>query len=181
MTTLRRLTALVGIVALGTVGTLLILESSEVIGGRWRGEFAESLNDIAFPSWGLWASALLGVALAIVGIAMVAAQIAPPKKGLNSMHEVYKGRDGETRLRGRAAIGAVRYELAAIDGVVNVDARVANKRMTVELEIDDRANIADIENEARTRLGHEFWINLGLADFALNLLVAHHPKPPRVR
>lgn len=181
MMALRRLTALVGLVAVGACGVFLILESAEVTGARWRRELADALANVAFPSWGLWASALVGVGLAIAGIAMVAAQMASPKKGLRTMHEVYKGNDGDTRLRGRAAIRAVHHELQTIEGVVAVDARVAGKRMSVELLVDDRCNIADVENEVRGRVGHEFWINLGLADFALDLLVNHHPKPPRVR
>ena len=173
--------SLVAILSLGLLGTLLILESIEAIDGRWRRELADAVDTAAFPTWGLWALALLGAFLAIAGIAMIASLLAPQKKGLNTMHEVYKGDDGDTRLRGRAAISAVRHEVSAIEGVVEVDARVAKKQMTVEVQVDDRVNVAEVENEARERLGHEFWINLGLADFALNLLVTHHPKPPRVR
>ncbi len=181
MTLLRRASHAVGVVALGLVAVFLVLEVTDVVGDRWRQELADSFEEAAFPSWSLWASALVGAGLAIVGIMLVAAQLAPPKKGLSSMHEVYKGPDGDTRLRGRAAIRAARHELESIDGVVEVDARLDGKRMRVDLQIDDRADLLEIESAARERLGHEFWINLGLADFAVDLFVTHHPKPPRVR
>ncbi len=181
MTLLRRATLAVGVVALGFVAAFLILEVTDVVGNRWRRELADGFEEAAFPSWSLWVSGLVGAGLAIVGVMLVAAQIAPAKKGLSSMHEVYKGPDGDTRLRGRAAIRAARHEVASIDGVVEVDTRLDGKRMRIELQVDDRADLLKIEEEARTRLGHEFWINLGLADFTVDLYVTHHPKPPRVR
>lgn len=181
MTLLRRTSHAVGVVALGFVAVFLVLEVTDVVGNRWRRELADAFEEAAFPSWSLWVSGLVGAGLALVGVMLVAAQIAPPQKGLSSMHEVYKGSDGETRLRGRAAIRAARHELESIDGVVEVDGRLDGKRLRVDLEVDDRADLVEIENEARERLGHEFWINLGLADFAVDLFVTHHPKPPRVR
>ena len=181
MTTVRHVTHIVVVAALATIGVLLILESAEAIGGRWRRELATGVSDVAFPSWGLWASGLVGACLAVLGVILLAAQVAPRKKGLNTMHEVYKGSDGETRLRGRAAISAVRHEVASIDGVVDVDARLVRKQMHVEVQVDDRVNLTDMENEVRGRLDHGFWIDLGLADFALNLLITHHPTPPRAR
>lgn len=181
MTLLRRASQLVGVAALGLVAVFLVLEMTDVVGSRWRRELADGFEEAAFPSWNLWLSGLVGAGLAIVGVMLVAAQIAPPKKGLNSMHEVYKGPDGDTRLRGRAAIRAARHELESIEGVVDVDTRLDGKSMRVEVEVDDRADLLAIEEEARTRLDHEFWINLGLADFAVDLFVTHHPNPPRVR
>ncbi len=181
MTALRRATQLVGIAVIATVGVFLILEATEIISGEWRRDLGDLLDTALFPTWGLWLSGVVGAALAVVGVAMIAAQLAPPKKGLNTVHEVNSAHDGDTSIRGRAAIGAVRHELSGIDGIVDVDARIGRKTTHVTIEIDDRANLTDIENQARARLGHEFWINLGLADFGVNFLVVHHPKPPRVR
>ena len=102
------------------------------------------------------------------GVILTAGQLAPPKKGLSKIYEVHQGFDGETRIRGRAAIRAAFHEMEQIDGVVDVDGRIRAKRLHLNVEIDDRANLTDIENEARRRLDHEFWINLGLADFGIN-------------
>ncbi len=181
MIVLRRVSQLTGIAAVATIGVFLVLESTELIGGRWRQDLSDVIESAAFPSWGLWLSGVVGAALAVLGIATVAAQLAPPKKGLNTVHEVHRAHDGETSIRGRAAVAAARHELSTIEGVVAVDARISRKTMDVEIQIDDRANLTEVENAARDRLDHEFWINLGLADFAVNLLVTHHPKPPRVR
>jgi len=181
VTALRRTSQFVGWAAVTAVGVLLVLETTEVIGSQWRDELGDAISDVMFPTWPAWASALVGVGLAIMGVLVVAAQLAPPKKGLTKMHEVHSFGDGDTRIAGRAAIRAARHELESIDGVVATDARIAGKRMYVELKIDDRADLDAIETEARDRLGHEFWIDLGLADFAVNLLVTHHGKPPRVR
>jgi hypothetical protein len=167
--------------ALAAIAVFLILEVTDVVDGHWRAELADGIENVAFPSWNLWVSGLAGAALGVLGLALIGAQVAPPKKGSNKMHQVYRGHDGETSIRGRAAINAARHELEQIDGVVQVDARVHRKRMVVELKIDDRANVAAVEAEARERLDHEFWINLGLADLGLNILVTHHPRPPRVR
>lgn len=181
MTTLRRFTHLLGVAALAAVALLLMLEVTDVVGSRWRRSLADGIENGAEPAWPLWVSGLVGLALALAGMMMIAAQLAPARKGLNSMHEVYRGRDGDTRIRGRAAIRAARHELEGIDGVVDVAARVNGKTLHLELKIDDRADITDVETQARERLGTEFWINLGLADFAINILVTHHPRPPRVR
>ncbi len=181
MSALRRLAQITGLVALFALGTALILEATDIVGDKWRRELADIVADVTFPGWELWALTLAGVGAAVVGVMLVAAQLAPPKKGLQSMHEVYSGPDGDTRIRGRAAIAAARHEAGSIEGVVAVDARVKKKAMTVEIQIDDRADLALVETTVRERLGHEFWINLGLADFSVNLLVTHHPRPPRVR
>lgn len=181
MSTFRRFTQALGVVALALVGTLLILEATDVITGEWRGHLADGFDDAANPTWPLWASALTGFSGALVGITMVAAQFVPEKRGFRTMHHVQSDPDGETRLAGRAAIAAVRYEIARIEGVVEVTPTIRKKRMAVDVQVDDRANLIEIEHEARRILGHEFWIELGLADFALDLLVTHHPKPPRVR
>jgi hypothetical protein len=168
-------------VSLVAVGAALIAEAVGAIGGRWRDDIAEVVTEIGTPSWEPWISTILGAGLAVVGVGLVAAQFAPPKRGLRKVHEVYSGDDGETRIRGRAAIAAARHEIAAIDHVRAVDARIAAKTMTVEVQIDDEADLADVEAKVRDQLDHEFWINLGLADFAVNLLLTHHPRPPRVR
>lgn len=97
------------------------------------------------------------------------------------MHEVYEGPDGVTTVSGRAAIRAVSHELEEITGVAGVEARINGTQMHVDILVDDRADVAAIEAEARRRLDHGFWIGLGLADFALSLSVTHHPSPPRVR
>lgn len=181
MIVLRRVTHLLGMFVLAAISAMLILEVTDVTNGRWRREVADGISSTAFPTWPLWVSGLVGAGLAIVGILLVASQVAPPKKGLNNMYEVYRSSSGDTRIRGRAAIRAASHELEQIEGVVDVTGRVAGKTVHLELRVDDRSNLATIENEARARLDHEFWINLGLADFAVNLLVTHHPKPPRVR
>jgi len=167
--------------ATGAVGVLLVLEATGAVGGRWRHEISKAITRSTFPTLSLWIITLAGVGLAIVGVVMIAAQLAPPKRGLNKMHNVSKGSDGDTSLRGRAAVRAVRHELEKIEGVVDVDARVTARRVFVEMRVDDRADVSDIETLARDRLGYPFWIDLGLADFTFNLLVTHHPKPPRVR
>ncbi len=181
MTGLRRVSQAAAALACAALGTLLVLESTEVIGGRWRRELAAALDDLAFPTWDLWISAVAGAGLAVLGVMIVAAQLAPAKKGLNTMHEVYDGSDGTTTIRGRAAISAVRHQLTSIEGVVDVDASIGRRRMKIELRVDDRASIEAIETETRSRLDHGFWIDLGLADFTLDLLITHDRNPPRVR
>ncbi|MDZ7733913.1 MAG: hypothetical protein U5R31_13365 [Acidimicrobiia bacterium] len=181
MTLVRRVTQITFAVAVGALGAALVLEATEVVGPEWRDDLAAGLARVAFPGWAPWISTLAGLGAAILGVALIVAQLAPPKKGLRTMHEVYRGSDGDTRIRGRAAIAAARHEVAAIEGVVAVDATVANNTMTVDAQVDDRADVAMVEAAIRDRLDHEFWINLGLADFAVNLLITHHPRPPRVR
>lgn len=181
MTLLRRSTIMVGIAAAGAVGVLLVLEITGSIQSEWRHRLADAIETAAFPTWSLWISGLLGAGLALLGLTLVAAQLAPPRKGLTRVFEVYRAADGETRIRGRAAIRAARHEVETIEGVLGVDGRIRSKRLHVTLRVDDRVNLEHIENEARERLDHEFWINLGLADFGVNLLVTHHPNPPRTR
>ncbi|MCY3807108.1 MAG: hypothetical protein OXG91_11545 [bacterium] len=181
MTLLRRTASLGGIAAVGTVGLLLVLEITGTISSEWRNRLADFIDTAAFPTWSLWISGLVGGGLALLGLTLVVAQLAPPRKGLTRLFEVYRASDGETRIRGRAAIRAARHEVATIEGVLGADGRIRSKRLHLTLRIDDRVNLADVENEARERLDHEFWIDLGLADFGVNLLVTHHQNPPRTR
>ncbi len=181
MKLLRRAGQLVVAGSLGVLGVALVLEATDLAGPQWRYELADGVAQVAFPSWPPWVLAIAGLGLALASLAFAVAQLAPPKKGLRTMHEVYRGSDGDTRIRGRAAIAAARHEIAAIESVVAVEASVDGKKMTVEAQVDDRADVAAVEAAIRDRLGHEFWINLGLADFGLNVLITHHPHPPRVR
>ena len=181
MTLLRRTASLAGIAAAGAVGLLLVLEVTGTIGSEWRHRLGDAIDTAAFPTWSLWISGLVGAGVALVGLVLVVAQLAPARKGLTRTFEVYRAADGETRIRGRAAIHAARHEAETIEGVLGVDGRIRSKRLHLTLRIDDRVNLADVENEARERLNHEFWINLGLADFGVNLLITHHPNPPRTR
>lgn len=181
MTLLRRSATLVGIAAIGAVGLLLVLEITGTIDSEWRRRLADAIDAAAFPYWSLWISGLVGAGLALVGLTLVAALLAPQRRGLTRTFEVYRGGDGETRIRGRAAIRAARHEAETIEGVLGVDGRIRSKRLHLTLRIDDRISLADVENEARRRLDHEFWIDLGLADFGVNLLITHHPNPPRTR
>ena len=177
-----RSASLFGLAAiLAAIGVALIAEAVDVIGGAWRADVARVVTDIGAPTSDRWISALAGAGLAIAGIVLVVAHLAPPKKGRQRMHEVHSGPDGQTRIAGRAAIAAARHELLAIDGVAAVDARIRRAAMTVDVEVNDEADLEDVETEARRRLGHQFWIDLGLADFDVNLLFTHQARPPRVR
>lgn len=181
MTRLRTFSALVLAAAFATLGAALLAEATEATSGLWREDLADAFTDIAMPSWPDWVSALIGAALAVVGVAIIAAQFAPPKRGLNIMHEVSSGNDGSTQIRGRAAIAAARHEIERIEGVVDVAPTLTKKRMHVEIRVDDRADLQTVTEHAQSVLGTPFWIDLGLADFAVDILVVHHPNPPRVR
>lgn len=182
MTVLRRVSQMVAWAAIATVGVLLVLETTDVIGGQWRHDVAEAVAEVANPTWPEWASALIGLALAVLGVLLIAAQLAPPRRGLTRMLEVHSTDNGETIIRGRAALRAVRHIVSAIEGIIDVDARlIGEKKVQVEIKVDDRTDLEDLETHVRERLDSPFWIDLGLADLAVNLLITHHPRPPRVR
>lgn len=181
MTGLRRFGQAVGAAILTVVGTLLVLESTDVIGRQWRHDLASAIEDTVYPTWSLWLSALTGAALALLGITLVAAQLLPAGRGLSTVHEVSSGDDGTTRIRGRAAVSAVRHELTAIEGVVDVEARIGHQRLDLDVRVDDTVNLELVESEARRRLDHGFWIDLGLADFTVNFLFTYQRNPSRVR
>lgn len=88
---------------------------------------------------------------------------------------------GETNLTGRALISAIKHGVSDIDGVIDTGCSVRKKVATVELRVDDRCNLADVEAAVRSRLDHGFWIDLGLADMAVDISIVHHPRPPRVQ
>ena len=128
---------------------LLVLEITGAIGSEWRHRLGDAIDTAAFPTWSLWISGLVGAGVALVGLVLVVAQLAPARKGLTRTFEVYRAADGETRIRGRAAIHAARHEAETIEGVLGVDGRIRSKRLHLTLRIDDRINLADVENEAR--------------------------------
>ncbi|MGI8795538.1 MAG: DUF6286 domain-containing protein [Acidimicrobiia bacterium] len=173
MTALRRAGQVVGILVVVALGVVLVLEATDVIRATWRRQIADGFDDAALPEVADWAIGLVGAGLALLGVMLVLAQLTPAKRGLRKMHEVHHTDDGDTHIRGRAVIHAVRHVLEGIDGVVAVDARWTGKRVNVELRVDDVANVAAVEAQAREELGHGFWINLGLADVGFNLLMVH--------
>ncbi|MCA1705970.1 MAG: alkaline shock response membrane anchor protein AmaP [Actinobacteria bacterium] len=178
MTALRRAGQVVGILVIMALGTVLMLEGTDVIGATWRREIADGFDDGALPELADWATALVGAGLALTGVLLLLAQLMPPKRGVRKMHEVHHTDDGDTHIRGRAVIHAVRHVLEEIDGVAAVDARWAGKRVNAEVQVDDSANVAAVEGQARAALGHGFWINLGLADVGFNLLMTHKAARP---
>ncbi len=177
----RATTALVLAAASIAVGLALVAEAADATSGAWRDQVADAFDEVVTPTWPGWASAIVGIVLAVLGVAIVAAHIAPPKRGLNIMHEVSSGTDGLTHVRGRAAIAAARYEVEKIEGVVDAAPTLDKKRMRIEIRVDDRADLELVTTEAQGLLGTPFWIDLGLADFAIDIVVVHHPNPPRVR
>ena len=178
---LRRTAQLAAICALATVAALLILEVVGVIGQGWRLDLAATIEQVAAPSWPAWLSAVMGLGLAALGLSMVLSQLIPAKTGASTLHEVHRGEDGVTRIRGRAAIAAVRHQLEQVDGIDSVEARLRGRAVHVELIVDDGTDVGEVERQARERLDHGFWIELGLADLAVNLLITHDPAPPKVR
>jgi hypothetical protein len=181
MRIIRRTTAVLAAFAIAAIGIALAGETIGRWSGRWRDDLAQALHDIAAPTWPAWQSALLGSALAIAAIVLIAAEFTRPPKGTRIMHPVHNTHNGATHISGRAAIRAACKQVESLDGVVDVDATITKSEMTLTARLDDRADIEAVEASIRERLGHEFWINLGLADLSLNLLLTHHPKPPRVR
>jgi hypothetical protein len=182
MTLLRRTTQLALIAAVVAVGTFLILEVTDVIGNRWRTDLADGIRNVFAPSIASWELALLGAATAVIGITAIAAQLAPSPKGTARMLEVTHNDDGATRITGRATLRAVEHELRTIVGVTAATATMRKpKQINAVVRIDDRCNLVDVEQQARTLLDTPFWLNLGLPDIAITITVEFDPKPPRVR
>ncbi len=181
MSAVRRLCAVVAALSLTAIGVGLIGETTGVFSGRWRHELADGLVRVVRPTWPAWQSAVLGVVVALAALILIAAEFTRPPRGTRIMHPVHSDHNGATRISGRAAMHAAQRQVADIDGVVDSTATISKSELTLTVRLDDRADVDTIETEARRRLGHAFWIDLGLADFALNLLFTHHPRPPRVR
>ena len=182
MTLIRRTTQLAAIVAIATLGVFLGLEASDVDGNTWRANLADALRNLFAPEHARWQLSLVGAAVAVAGVILIAAQLAPARRGISRMLEVDKNHDGATRLTGRAAMRSVEHELAGIEGVTKTTAVMPTaKRMHATVRVDDRCDLADVEHQARQRLDTPFWINLGIPDIALDITVEFDPRPPRVR
>ena len=182
MTLIRRTTQLALIACVTTLGVFLALEASDVDGNTWRTNLADTLRTLLAPEHAKWQLALVGAGVAIVGIILIAAQLAPTRKGNSRMLEVDSHDDGTTHLTGRATLRAVEHELQQIEGVTGVTAVMPTaKKIHATARVDDRCDIADIEAQARDRLDTGFWINLGVPDLAISITVEFDPRPPRVR
>jgi Family of unknown function (DUF6286) len=179
MTALRRVTQLLGIGVLFAVGTVLILSATDAIGPRWRIDAADAFRDLARPDLADWALALIGAAGVLLGVAMLISQLLPARRGSHRMHEVHHDADGTTRIRGRAVINTVRQTLEQLDGVTSADARWTGKVLRVEVRVDDDANLQTVETRVRDALGLPFWIDLGLADAEMNLVILHNARAGR--
>lgn len=170
MTLIRRTTQIVIIGAIVAIGVLLVLEVTDVTASSWRSDLADGTRSTLDPDLANWALAPLGVLIGLVGIALIAAQLAPTPKGNSRMLEVGKHDDGATHLSGRAALRSVEHELESIVGVTGATASMPKeKKIHAIVRIDDRSDLTTIENEARGRLDTPFWIDLGLADVAVEI------------
>jgi hypothetical protein len=178
---IRRATPLIGAVALVAIGLAVGAEVTGLMDGHWRQVVADTIAAVFFPGWAAWQSALAGAGLAIVAMILIAAELTRPAKGIRIMYPVHDTSTGNTHITGKAAIRAAERHLDDIEGIVDTDASITKNTMNLTVRVDDRADLGAVEAQIRDRLDHEFWINLGLADFATNLLITHHPKPPRVR
>lgn len=181
MNAIRRLTMLIGAGLSVAVGLALGAETTDLIGGQWRDTAADSFAAAFDPGWTAWQAALAGAGLALFAVVLVAAEFTRPSKGTRMVHNVHNTANGSTNITGKAAMHAARREIDDIEGIVDVTNTIAKTAMTVTVRVDDRSDLATVEAQVRERLDHEFWINLGLADFDVNVLITHHPKPPRVR
>lgn len=184
MSVVRRLTQLVGIAAVLALGTALILDATGVTTRAWRDDVADGFRDVALPGTAEWATALIGLGLGILGLVLLVAQLVPSPSGGHRRHEVHTTTKGDTHIRGRAVIGSVRRTVEEIEHVRSADVRWTGKAVDVELLVDDDANLDEVERAARAALDHGFWIDLGVADVGVNLLVVHELRrdaPPKVR
>jgi len=182
MTLIRRTTQLATIAAIAAVGVFLALEITGVDGNTWRTNLADALRNVFAPEHARWQLSLVGALLAVVAVTLIAAQLAPDRRGISRMLEVGKDHDGATHLTGRAAMRSVEHELATIEGVTKTTAVMPTaKKMHATIRVDDRCDLVSVENEARKRLDTPFWINLGIADVAIDITVEFDPRPPRVR
>ncbi|BAN03588.1 Asp23/Gls24 family envelope stress response protein [Ilumatobacter coccineus] len=182
MTLIRRATQLAFIAAVTALGVFLALEATEVDGDTWRANLADTTRNLFAPDRAAWQIALIGAALAIGGIILIAAQLAPARKGTSRMLEVGSNEDGATHLTGRATLRSVEHELRQIEGVTGSAAVMPTaKKIHATIRVDDRCDLADIETQAHERLDTGFWINLGVPDIAIAITVEFDPRPPRVR
>ena len=182
MTFVRRSTQLITIMAIASIGTLLVLEITDLTGDEWRLRAADATFSTLAPDISEWAIAVLGAVAAAAAIVLISAQIAPAPRGNSRMLEIGNNDDGSTHMSGRATMRAVEHELGTIDGVTAVAATMPkSKLINVVVRIDDRANVADIERQARVLLDTPFWIDLGLPDIAVQITAEFDPRPPRVR
>ena len=181
MTAVRRITqAVVALSVLG-LGVVLVLEATGVLDATWRQSLADGIARIAAESPVRWAYTLGGVAVAGMALLLATAQLLPARRGTTIMLPVSEGDEGDTRLRGKALIAAAQHRVSDLEGVVDVQAWLSPRDLTVEVRVDDRSDVELVMAEVRHRLDHGFWIDLGVADLAVNLKVVHHPRPPRVR
>ena len=176
-----RLAQLVGIAALITAGTLLIVEAVEPARDGAREDLASFLDGVAEPDAEPWLLALVGCALAVLAVAAFAGQLVTKPTGSTLMLNVDRDQLGSTDLSGRALISAIERRVRDIEGVVDSQCAIRKKAVDIELRVDDRANLDQVDATVRQRLDHAFWIDLGLADMAVDITIVHHPRPPRVR
>ncbi len=181
MRSLRTTLTLVMVVLLIATGAALIAEAVGAIDDAWRIEAANSFENALDPGQPAWQATLLGLGVTAALLMFIVAEFSRPPRGTRIMHNVHSFQDGETRISGKAAMRAAAREVEAIEGVTAVDASLTKKTITITVRVDDRADLDAVESQARQRLGHEFWINLGLADLTTNIVISHDPKPPRVR
>lgn len=162
-------------------GAMLVLEATGTVDGAWRSRLGGWIVSTLTPAVDPWVATLVGLAAAVGAATVILGTFLPPPTGATRMFEVHRFADGTTRIAGRAALRAVRGRLEGLEGVRGVDARLKRGRIEITVEVDDDSDLRSREDAVRAALDHGFWIDLGLADMPVDLVLVPVAPGGRVR
>jgi hypothetical protein len=180
MRALQRATALTAWFSTLAIGVLLVLESTNLIGGSWRRSLADLADWLATPTLTRWAAALLGAGLGIVGFILLAAQLVPYRLSARPTI-VDRSPKGTTSVGAAAQRRGVLEQLHTVHGVLDAVPISHRRRIKVQVEVADDANISDVRRQAREVLNSAVWSGLGIDPVPVDLVLvlANSPtKPP---
>jgi len=161
MRALQRASALIAWVSLLAIGVLLVLESTDLVDGSWRHFLADLAGWLVSPPIARWAAALLGAGLGMVALLLLAAQLMPYRLSARPTI-VDKSPQGTTSVGAAAQRRGAIEQLLRVEGVKDAVPISHRRRIKVQAELADDADVSDVRRKAREVLNNEFWSSLGI-------------------
>lgn len=172
MKIVQRASAWIGWALLVVLAVLFTLEATGTIGYAWRVRAHQGIDWLLAPTLRAWAVALIGAAVAVLGVLLVVAQFVPVRRSLRPLRVDSPG-PGSTLISATAVYRSVERALVAIDGVFEATPILHPRRVEFRVGLADGANAATVADRAGEELGDAFWSSLGVEPRPVHLIMTY--------
>lgn len=168
----QRASAWVGWLVMLSVGVLLILEATGVIGDAWRQSIATAADWLAHPSWAPWLAALVGALLAIAALVLLVAQVLPARMTRRTVL-AERSPSGSTAVNSVVVRRAATQRLREVEGIVDATPTAHGRRLVMRVQLARDVNAVQATERARAAVDESFWAMLGLPRQPIDLTLTY--------